>query len=88
MNFETGKIAYHCATEELANEFLFAVGKQGYGWASERKGYFPENYYSKYKEKTCYNLREDDLKKRVMFGYASFFKIDGYKIVEFTGGNV
>lgn len=86
MNFETGKIAYHCATEELANEFLFAVQEQGYGWASE--SYSPKNYYSIYKEKTCYTLSEDDLEKKVMYGYAAFFKIDGYKIIEFTGGNV
>ena len=58
--------AVHCNTEEKANTFLELAHSVGYKWSSGRS-LLEYNYYSEYREKTCYVVSCDDITFVVLF---------------------
>lgn len=63
--------AVHCPTEELANEFLELAKEFGYGIQGVN--------YGEHKEKTCFNIEDDE----VYYCALDWYKKKGYTIVEF-----
>lgn len=71
-------IAFHCNTEEKANEFIKKAYSLGYKWCSGGKD--NDSYFYMHTKFTCYKLHYD---KTISFGYISFFIENGYKIIEY-----
>lgn len=68
-------VAIHCGTEEKANRLLQAFDKLGKKW-SDGTSYLDDDYYSKYKQYTCYNNKNK-------FCTYDFYKERNYIIYEF-----
>lgn len=69
------KIAIHCDTEEKANKLLSAFDKLGERWCAGNS-YINDNYWTCYKEETCYSNDGGCAKK-------SECELMNYKIYEF-----
>jgi hypothetical protein len=72
-----GNYAMHCKTEKEAEDFYKYLDSVGKRWSSGDR-YTELNYWDDYKEETCYGFNEG------MFGPLSFYKDDGYTILEWS----
>lgn len=69
-------VAFHCDTEEKANELLKKAHDLGYKWNSGYS-YLEKSNYDKCEEDTCYFIAEGS------YGSYSYSKDEGYKIIEY-----
>lgn len=77
--FKNGKVAVHCATENLAIEFLKLLKENGFIWCDG--GLLNDPYFDIYKGKTCYVHTI----KGLQYCYEEYYEKNGFVFIEFHG---
>lgn len=73
-NYENGKYAMYCETEEEDEDFRIAMNELGKRW-SGGTSYIKESNWSHYKERGCHNFM------RGTYGTKKYYEEEGYKIL-------
>jgi hypothetical protein len=72
---EQPKTVVHCDTEEKANQVLKIATEAGYDGFSDGVKYSEDNKYERYKENTCYQIKQG------WYSGLNFYTSEGYKII-------
>ena len=79
-DFLNKKVAIHCKTEELAEDFVNRLDELSYKWAN-KDGLRNNSDWNEYRDETCYTLATNG----VLYSDLGYYQRNDYEIIEFQG---